>query len=166
NNVAKWLKYKFELSSNLHQNRSGSRNQTDYQDLLNDDASRHIHREYHSVQDGGNHSLAATVEYKSWEIINRLHSYSANTDARAGDLQNGTYQVNEALTHVSDFNQLIYTSAMRYRLRLYDRALAGRMSERLSAEGEFAYRLHDERNASTLAYRNVRRQYASTLPKA
>ena len=165
-NFGQWLKYKFELSSNLHQNRSGSRNQTDFQDLLNKDVSRYIHRQYNSVQDGGNHSLAATVEYKSLEFINRLQLSSAVTDARAGDIQNGIYRDNETLTHVSDYNQLIYNSLMRYRLRLYDRNLTGRVSERLSAEGGLGYRLQHERNASTLAYRNVRRQYASPIPEA
>jgi hypothetical protein len=166
NRLPEQLSYDLELSSQLNQRRWESRNSSVFEQLLNEGTSRNVDRKYNRLQDERAHLLLAVVKYRSFEFSNRVKFYRADTDAEVVDRRDGSYSVNEVLSHISSFNQLSYHPSFRYRLLLHNRNLVGRVSERLQVYGELGYRLHHEENESTQAYLRLNHRYASPLPKA
>lgn len=160
----KLISYGLQLNSDINEQYNKNERKTNYVNYDNDSLNRNDHRLYDNNLKEQTHDIQFTVSYNRWKFIQKLNYYHTNTDNQVHNLIENQMEQNTDLTHVSTFNRLQYQPAISYSKSLGYKNMQGRYNSSMNLAITLGTRIHNEKNSSTLDYRNLEQHYFTFLP--
>lgn len=109
-----------------------------------------------------NNTLKLDVNFKNFgfkQSLNLQHSDNNNM------VMDNDKVIVDSLTHESKFRRLIYVPTLTYRHSLYAHNLVGRKNSQMDLNMQLGARWQNEKNNSTLAFRNLSQNFVTILPE-
>lgn len=153
------------LKLDIGDENSFSNNHSQFRNFLDPDLNGTTNRIYDRSANHNNYDVGVTLKFSRFTLDHDLKYRDMHTDDRVQDLQNEMLTENDMLSHRSDFRQWIYTPALGYSKMLYRRNLTGRMEKWVNTSVKLGIRLYNEKNSSTLDFRNLEQHFVTILPE-
>lgn len=163
-NLFEKLNYSLNWQSNLNKDHSLNNSSTHIENYLDANKDQDIIRIYKGDNTSNTNNFSFIVSNRDFTLTNTLNLNKRITDNRVENLDDDVIELNNSLTHQSDYNQLTYTPNLLYTYRFIERNYTGRFSTSLSLQPQLAVRMLNRKNVSTLDYRNIQQDFISYLP--
>lgn len=161
----KLITYGLQLNSDISEQNSKNERKTNYVNHDNDSLNREDHRLYDNNLKEQTHNIQFTANYNNWRLIQKLNYNHTNTDNQVQNLVGNRLEQNTDLSHISTFDRIQYEPALNYSRSLGYSNMQGRYSSSMNLNVTFGTRIHNEKNSSTLDYRNLDQDFMTLLPK-
>jgi len=158
------LSYSFQIGGNFQNNKDESIKRGEYTNFTDAGLNRLSNRNYDVDFDSRRLNGGFSVSLKSFTFNNYVSYYSTDNNDQVVDLINSSPQVNNSLSHISKYHELVYEPTLSYNKTLKNKYLDGRYYYNLSLTSELKGRFHRNENQSTLDYRNLKQQFNSFIP--
>ncbi|MCS3556213.1 MULTISPECIES: hypothetical protein [unclassified Sphingobacterium] len=142
-----------------HDNDEIGSNFTNY---IDSSFNRYLLRSYSKNNEENNNILKLDLSFKNFSFrqsLNFQHSEQNNV------VMDNNKVLVDSLTHQSKFRRFIYVPTLTYRHSLYANNLMGRKNSQMNLNINFGARWQNEKNNSSLAFRNLSQFFFTILPE-
>ncbi|WP_400262791.1 hypothetical protein ACFX5U_06180 [Sphingobacterium sp. SG20118] len=159
------ITYGVLINSDISQQNNRNERKSTYINYDNDSLNRNDHRFYDNKLDQQTHDIQLTANYNDWRITQKISYYHTNTDNDVKNLIGNQFEQNTDLSHISTFNRVQYMPTIHYSKNIGYTNMDGRYSNSTNLNMSLGSRFHNEKNSSSLDYRNLEQHFGTFIPK-